>query len=549
MSERTVTELNRWKETLKVEAKENNVTSTMYKHGIAYKFLSRTFDILKTGAKIDKKDLYESLPYNMSLLSKAKTEARKKLPDQIRLKEFVDLCLCIKSPQDYVNLYLFELLNYPKDEYGTFKLSTKYTYKFASNSIDIILPTNILKGALKLYYDISAINNHKFLKESKDYLQFEIESKAERVRFDLVFHIKTEDRILKYVKEYHEHYHKTNSDRIIADKLEESYLKLNGTALTIFDFGKNFNKSTDVNIIDIENMIDMIINALMFVPELRYKYLLQLFEKDLNDRVLNLKTQIDNTNRHETHYKSLLETYEKKKAIQTEFVSNKSIEKMFSIKEQCYASKNLYIIKLNELIILFRIKKDSEMNIQEFKNYLLGLGFNTESYAWYQISEMISYYNDKDTMKNVLDEYYRYLEKNYTIVIQMKDEFIKKAYPDGSKDYNLYIPFMIKKVTDTKDNLLKKKDEIIIETKKELDEIKKQLNAKDNYLEILADTIQCLNIDNQKLKGTYRVNFGSDSDDEYESENEPNSNDIPVLEVQSDSDDNCDDEFELELEN
>ncbi len=541
--EKTETEINKWRESLKQEAREASITITMHKQILAYKFMLRAFNMLKTGEKISKKKLYEMLPYNMALLSKAKTKARKHLPEQIGLKELVQLCLCIKSPQDYMNLYLFELLNYPKDEYDAFKLGTTYIYTFGSDSIDIVLPTNILKGALKLHYDISAVINHSFLSESKDYIQYEIESKKNSMRFDLVFYITTEEKNLKYVKEYHERYHMTNSDRIFADKLEESYLKLNGTALTVFDFGDNFSKSSEANADDIMIMINMLMNALMFSSKLRYKYILQLFEKDLNDRVSQLKYQIDNTSSNKVYYQKILDTYEKKKSIQNKFTFDNSIKRMFDIKEQCYNDNELYIIELDELIRLFIIDDRSEIDKRTFKEYLLGLGFSNKLYAWHQISEMISYYYGNDKLKNVLDEYYRYLEKNYTIVIQMKDTFMTNAYPDGSKDYDLYIP-----------TITNAKDKIINEQKYQLEEKDKHLEEKDKQLEVLTDIIRKLEISNKKLKRIYQSNYYPDDEPEQNNKktNEENiTNDIPVLEVQTDSDEatSCsDDEFEFQFQ-
>ncbi len=542
MTEKTESEINKWRDTLKSEAEENNVTTTMYKHDIAYTSIKDIFDTLNNGSKISKKKLFESLPYNMMLLSKAKTEVRKNLPEQIGLGDFIELCKCIKSPQDYTNLYLFELMDYPKDEYNFFKLGAEYTYKFGSEQLEIVLPINILKGALKLHYDIFTVNNYEFLKENSGYIQYEIESKTNSMRFDLVFSINTGDKTLRYVKEYHERYHTSNQDRIFADKMEESYLKLNGTALTVFDFGDDFKKSAKANAIDIQFTIKMLLNALMFVPELRYKYLLQLFEKDLNRRVNNLGKQVSKVNSNVSYYDMLLKTYEKKKEIQTEFASNKSIEKMFVIKEQCYNSEQLHIVKIDQLIDMFMIDTESESDKLAFARYLFGLGFNTKSYAWHQISEMISCYNNSEKIKNVLDEYYRYLEKNYIIVIRMKDAFMKAAYPDGSKDYNLYVPFMVNKITDAKDKII--------------NETKKLLDKKDKQLEVLTDIIKDLEIRNKELNEIYDAIFDSDnaikiinnSDNKTKTIYDENTaNDIPALDVQSDSDDtnSCDDEFEL----
>ena len=100
-----------WKEYLKLEAIEKNITLTMYMKNIFCDTVKDIFDTLITGNTINK------------------IACRNSLPDKVYLVDFIKLCLCIKSPYDYNNLYLFDLIGYPKDKYNAFILGKVFKFK------------------------------------------------------------------------------------------------------------------------------------------------------------------------------------------------------------------------------------------------------------------------------------------------------------------------------------------------------------------------------------------------------------------------------------
>lgn len=535
---------NELRKILKADAAKLSTTYTIHKESIAHTNIKDIFDTLNEGATMTKDELKKKLPYNMVLPSAKIKQARKDIPDPVTLKDFIKFCLCIKSPQDYVNLYLFELLGYPK-EHNMFMLGTKYIYTVEnSESIDVVMPTNILKGALKLYYDIFAIKHNNFLEKNMSHIQYEIESynTNNKMRFDLVFRITSDNKRLEYIKEYHERYHYEIYERMRADELEQSLLKLKGTALTVFDFGDKFYQSYEANTFDIQRMCSMITNALMHTSILRYKLIILLFEKDLQNTVSDLELQLNNYNStmydglNEIYnerelneiYVNLNDTYKEKKTILEEFRKNKSVKKLFDMKEICYNTKDEYIISIDQLYDLFNIEKTSDKATKGFRMYILGLGFRKNTFAWHQISRIISKY-DNEEMRIILDEYYIYLEKNYTMVINMKDEYTQNSSPDGNKDFDNYIPHLLKEYK-LKIEVLSKNNEHLKDCNKMLQENIQSFTG-DKHHQLVGVYQDMYTTYNHKDISKYEDGIEEINTDEYEEVS------LPSLILQSDSED------------
>lgn len=487
MIDKKASEIEKWREFLKEGAVKLDTTLTIHKENVSYNNIKDIFDTLNRGDKISKDELYKKLPYNMMLLSKHKTKVRKDLPDQIELKDFVKLCLCIKSPYDYTNLALFDMMGYPKDKYNAFILGNKHIY----NGIEVVIPRNILKGALKLYYDTYAVRNHWFLTQyiTNKTIQYDIEKRTEDMRIDLTFYISDPNKSnkfesIKYIKEYYENYHKTDIKRIIADNLEKSYHKLNGIPSTIYYFNNDFHHTgNENNANDISIMIKMIMNALMNFRSVNYKYLAILFEKDINNRFNELDKKLkiykDDKNISYNFLEKFADIYTKKHTIIEEYDKNKSIKMMFDIKEQCFNSDVEHIITFDQIAKLFKINNDDN---QKFKTYISTLGFDNSLYAWHQVSEIISEYTDSEKIKLVLDEQYRYIEKNYKIIDNMKKEF-KRDSCSTEEDYNRYFS-----------HIMKKKDKEIEDLKYKINSLNgeiKELTIEHNEMQKLIPKTKC----------------------------------------------------------
>ena len=338
---------------------------------------------------------------------------------------------------------------------------------------------DILQEALYIWYMLRVIKMDsligKYINHSKlniirqETIEMNIMPTNSNFKFDLGF---PNLNILVEVNEYkHE-----QPEKIIQDAIKNSLAILCGyTATTlkvkdVFDMDESsYNKLSDTEIHDklaesdhlktfSKTFVEQITAALLEFKDVRDDYIMVLFKQMLKTRIQEIVVRINfninnknilealcQTNEYNgvdiTNYKNHLSFIESDKLMldSTKFIlnslnTNEDFIELFNIKHRCSISQIPNIITFQEIVKLLKVKSS---NVDKFRIILLKLVYRINDMytakddifiTWVELSEVISNYESKSTLKIMLEMYYREVSRSYELVIQ-----IIKSHTDSLK--------------------------------------------------------------------------------------------------------------------
>jgi hypothetical protein len=441
-------------------------------------------DIVKIKQFFDKNDLLfetsETINVNQLILdlpaeldTDAKKNFLKKFGKNINKEQYILFLRHMKHGGDHISMdYLFA-------HYGL-EISPVTNVPMFNNEFKY---SDIVEEAFYMWYMIRLIkldpfvgkyfnDQSKFLLVRQQHIEQNILKTTSNSKFD--FSLLQIDSLF----EIHEYYHETNRQRakdIIKNNLATlcGYRVIALRVKNVFDMTKSeFKKLSMEQVHDTlynskylkelsTDFIKIITSTLLKFEDVRSDYIMFLFKKMLNERIIDnticINATINEINNLTTKdMQSYLELQELLISYKSSYSSTKTILSdlrksdhfinLFNIKDRCVKSTDKTIITYGEVFKLFNTK-----NTKKFKNFIKknicrnSVRIGTILITWEELSEIIYKYDSNSDLNIMLQMYYREVGRSYEIIIKMMQSHTDELISNQSI-LSSYITHVVKKL-------------------------------------------------------------------------------------------------------
>lgn len=482
---------------------------------------------------IPKEKFLEILPEFLNTSGKL-SYIRTKMPANIKHSHFVKFLKNQTMGKDFVSFnYLIKALNLKVDKYDMIVFNDRLNI------------SNVRKEALFIWWVLRILHNNMFIKNYNKYLVCELQKTLDEgvmgrnaKRYDLYFNK------LRIILEVDEDGH--DSSIFINDNYKDNLCKVNGlsgvrlSTKNILKFVSYTNEQCDVPAEENElakfreALIHRVKAALMRHETVRDGKVLYSFQNHLINQMYGTKTKIGkckkelkNVTPGSDEHKLLLgridalnETLDLKIHILEDLDDAMTIE-LFKMKD-LPVEKTEYNISMDRVYKLFNIneKEEEKTSLYEFA-YGKNLLDENGRISWLGLSKIIIQFNDdkvvRNTIKNVMLEYYLVVESIYKAIMKDLQHFYETCLPNIDV-YREYEAEYADKVHTKKTELINKLNNDYAKLEKDtsliIDELKKknkQLTEERNhyknrfefYEKKKKDTIDVLEQNGKSAYGKY----------------------------------------------
>lgn len=356
-----------------------------------------------------------------------KIEMINSLPEIVYEQHLLDIIFTMKNGYEAMSFYYLE------KKYGKDNLFNMCKY------------SEIKQEAYYIWRVLVSLDSHPFIGRYMDstlthyIFQDKIESTILpgncQFRFDLCF------PSLNIMLEINEFYHEENECKI-NDNVKRVTSVLCGMALSCLNikdvFGMTrakFNKASDELIHDnlreseylknfLTNFEIKVLSALLMDAVIRNDFLIYMFRLYLDEElIIAIDKYINCANSDDLpYYKELVDNLRK----MIDIVKNSdNFFKIFNLKDKCVKSESGTAITFDEICVLLRFKKNSEItNLRTFldrnTNMVLTADFDkTKLFSWENLYVIVMEYDLQKSDKDTLKTYLLYVGKTYEIAVKL----------------------------------------------------------------------------------------------------------------------------------